>query len=917
MPPKGGRKGRLILIDAHSLIYRAFFALPPMSTSAGEVTNAVYGFTSMLAIVLASRPEYAVAAFDVGGPTFRNEEYADYKAGRRAMPDDLRPQIQRVRQVLESLSIPLYGVPGFEADDIVGTLARQGEEMGLQVTIVSGDLDCLQCVTDSVDALVPRRGITDTTVYGPDQVRQRYNLDPSQLIDYKALRGDTSDNIPGVPGVGEKTASLLVAQFGSIENLLANLDQLKPGRVRDALEANADRVRLGKRLVTIRLDVDVHLDLERSRWTRYDAEAARRLFDELEFRQLLARFPAPDSVQVPVQPTLAFEPVAPAEGVRVVTGRDGLDELGGRLRRAEEVGVFGLWDGPARGGRLVGLGLGFGDQAYYLPLRHEKDAVNLPLDLLLSEVTAGLRGLELLGHDVKEMQLALDGVDPHPYRWGFSSSLAAYLLGAGARDPRLEDLARDFLGQDLVPTDQLLGSGRNARQPSATEVADAASYTAGRARACFNLRPRLAAEMRNLGVDYLFHEVELPLARVLAGMETDGVAIDVPYLAEVAVDLGAQLAAIEAEVATLAEETGGIKINLNAPQQLAKFLFEDLKLPVGKKIKTGYSTDAETLEALRDRHPIIGRILEHRQLSKLKSTYVDSLPELVDPRDGRVHTSLNQAATATGRLSSSNPNLMNIPIRTELGQRIRRAFVAGREGHLLLSADYSQIELRIAAHLSEDPNLLSAFEAGLDIHAATAARVFRVPIEAVTPDQRRLAKIANFGSLYGQGEYGLSIQMGIPGDQAREFLKEYWSTYARLREWLDGIRNQAREVGFVVSPTGRRRSIPDLRSPNFQLRAAAERMAINFPIQSLAADIIKIAMVRVDRELEESRLAGKMILQVHDELVFEVPESESEAFAEMVPRVMVTAYELQGGLEVEARLGPNWAEVRKVAALRA
>jgi DNA polymerase-1 len=917
MPPRGGRKGRLVLIDAHSLIYRAFFALPPMSTSAGEVTNAVYGFTSMLAIVLASRPEYAVAAFDVGGPTFRNEEYAEYKAGRRAMPDDLRPQIQRVRQVLESFSIPLYGVPGFEADDIVGTLAHQGEEMGLQVTIVSGDLDCLQCVTDSVDALVPRRGITDTTIYGPDQVRQRYNLEPSQLIDYKALRGDTSDNIPGVPGVGEKTASLLVAQFGSIENLLANLDQLKPGRVRDALEANADRVRLGKRLVTIRLDVDVHLELERSRWTRYDADAARRLFDELEFRQLLARFPAPDSIQVPVQPTLAFEPVAPAEGVRVVTGRDELDELGGRLRRAEEVGVFGLWDGPARGGRLVGLGLGFADQAYYVPLRHENDAVNLPLDLLLSDVTAGLRGLELLGHDVKEMQLALDGVDPHPYRWGFSSSLAAYLLGAGARDPRLEDLSRDFLGQDLVPTDQLLGTGRSARQPSATDVADAANYTAGRARACFNLRPRLAAEMRNLGVDYLFHEVELPLARVLAGMESEGVAIDVPYLAEVAVDLGAQLAAIEAEVASLAEETGGSTINLNAPQQLAKFLFEDLKLPVGKRIKTGYSTDAETLEALRDRHPIIGRILEHRQLSKLKSTYVDSLPGLVDPRDGRVHTSLNQAATATGRLSSSNPNLMNIPIRTELGQRIRRAFVAGRPGHLLLSADYSQIELRIAAHLSEEPNLLSAFEAGQDIHAATAARVFRVPIESVTPDQRRLAKIANFGSLYGQGEYGLSIQMGIPGDEAREFLKEYWSTYARLREWLDGVRNQAREEGFVVSPTGRRRSIPDLRSPNFQLRAAAERMAINFPIQSLAADIIKIAMVRLDREMEESRLAGKMILQVHDELVFEIPEPESETFAEMVPRVMVTAYELQGGLEVEARLGPNWAEVRKVAALRA
>jgi DNA polymerase I len=916
MPPRA-RKGRLILIDAHSLIYRAFFALPPMSTTAGEVTNAVYGFTSMLAIVLAGRPEYAVAAFDMGGPTFRTEEYAEYKAGRRAMPDDLRPQIQRVKEVLESFSIPIYGIPGFEADDIVGTLARQGEEMGMAVTIVSGDLDCLQCVTDSVDALVPRRGITDTLTYGPAQVRQRYNLEPSQLIDYKALRGDTSDNIPGVPGVGEKTASQLIGEFGSIENLLANLDKLKPGRVRDALEANADRVRLGKRLVTIRRDVDISLDLERSRWTRYDAEATRRKFDELEFRQLLARFPLPDSVQVPLQPTLAFEPVAPAEGVRVITDADELVELGERLRNSEEVGVFGLWDGPARGGRLVGLGLGFADQAYYLPLRHEGDATNLPLDLLVTEVTSVLRGLELLGHDVKEMQLALDGVDPHPYRWGFSSSLAAYLLGAGARDPRLEDLARDFLGMDLVPTDQLLGTGRSARQPSVTEVADAANYTAGRARATYNLRPRLAAEMRELGVDYLFHEVELPLARVLASMESEGVAIDVAYLADVAADLGAQLATIETEVATLAEETAGLKVNLNAPQQLAKFLFEDLKLPVGKRIKTGYSTDAETLEALRDKHPIIGRILEHRQLSKLKSTYVDSLPSLVDPRDGRVHTSLNQAATATGRLSSSNPNLMNIPIRTELGQRIRRAFVAGRPGHQLFSADYSQIELRIAAHLSEDPNLLSAFEAGQDIHAATAARVFKVAIEAVTADQRRLAKIANFGSLYGQGEYGLSIQMGIPGDEAREFLKEYWATYAHLREWLDGIRNKAREDGFVASPTGRRRAIPDLRSPNFQLRSAAERMAINFPIQSLAADIIKIAMVRLQRELEESRLEGKMILQVHDELVFEIPESETDAFAELVPRVMVSAYELQGGLEVEAKTGPNWAEVRKVALLRA
>jgi len=415
--------------------------------------------------------------------------------------------------------------------------------------------------------------------------------------------------------------------------------------------------------------------------------------------------------------------------------------------------------------------------------------------------------------------------------------------------------------------------------------------------------------MRNLGVDYLFHEIELPLSAVLAEMESEGVAIDVPYLRDMQEELQAQLAALEAEVA----QVGGYQMNLNAPQQLAKLLFEDLRLPVGKRTKTGYSTDAETLEGLRDKHPIVGLVLDHRQLSKLKSTYVDALPGLVDAATGRVHTSFGQASTATGRLSSSNPNLMNIPIRTELGQRIRRAFRAGRPGHKLFAADYSQIELRVAAHLSEDPQMLAAFEAGHDIHAATAARVFKVPIEQVDPNQRRLAKVANFGSIYGQGEYGLSQQLSIPGDEARAFLKEYWGTYGRLKQWLDNLRGEARETGVVVSATGRRRAIPDLRSPNYQLRQAAERMAINFPIQSLAADIIKIAMVRLQRDIGNAGLAGRMLLQVHDELVFEVPEAEVDAFAEMVPRLMTEAYELAPGLEVEAKAGLNWADMQKLA----
>ena len=892
-----GRRGRIILIDAHSLIYRAFFALPPMSTSDGRVTNAVYGFTSMLAIVLASRPEYAIAAFDLGKPTFRSREYAEYKAGRRAMPDDLRPQMDMVREVLEGFSIPICGVEGFEADDVIGTLARIAEERGHAVTIVSGDLDCLQLVTESVEALVPRRGITDTFVYGPDQVRQRYGFEPLQLVDFKALRGDTSDNIPGVPGVGDKTAAKLVQDYGSVEALLERIDELPEGRLKTSLKANADKVRLGKRMVTIVRDVPIELELEKARWTRYDYERVRRVFDGYEFRQLLSRFPPPD--QVPVQPSLALEPAPEPAGLRIVSDAA---EAASLLNGSQDVGVFSFTEGAGRGARICGLGISSGAKTFYVVTPDAMDAA-----------ASTLSGRPISGHDAKETELALRSLGGGRREWAFSTFLAAYLLGAGSRDPRLEDLAREFLGMELVSTEQLLGTGRAARKPTAVSDNEAAEFAARRAEAILNLRPRLEAEMRNLGVDYLFHEIELPLAGVLADMESEGVAIDVPYLKQMQDELGGQLAAIESEV----EQVAGQKFNLNAPQQLAKVLFEDLRLPVGKRTKTGYSTDADTLEALREKHPIIGLILEHRQLSKLKSTYVDALPQLVDPLSGRVHTSFGQASTATGRLASSNPNLMNIPIRTELGQRIRRAFKAGRPDHVMVSADYAQIELRIAAHLSGDPMLLDAFKAGQDIHTATAAAVFKVPIETVDPNQRRLAKIANFGSIYGQGEYGLSQQLGITGDVAREFLGQYWSTYSKLREYLDDIRRKAREEGFVVSATGRRRAIPDLRSPNFQLRGAAERMAINFPMQSLAADIIKIAMVRLQREIEADQIEGRMLLQVHDELLFEVPRSELDQFAEKVPRIMTGAFELETGIEVEMKVGPNWADMKKLAVVRA
>jgi DNA polymerase-1 len=812
------------------------------------------------------------------------------------MPDDLRPQLARTRDVLASLAIPSFGLEGFEADDLIGTFSRIAAQDGLSVTIVSGDLDCLQLVSSTVSALVPRRGITDTFLYGPSEVRQRYGFEPERLIDYKALRGDTSDNIPGVPGVGDKTAQTLVQTYGTVENIYEHLDELKAGRVRDNLAAAREQVLVGKQLVTIRRDVPIELDLDRCRWLRYEPDEARRVFDELEFRQLLARFPAPEVA--PVQASLTFEPAEELRGVKLVPAQATVEALCAAVRAADEVGVFGLWDGPARGGTPVGLGVATPEDAFYLTLEGQP----------AQQVVDALADTRLATHDAKEMHLLLETVDEQRYRWVFSTYLAAYLLGAGARDPRLDDLARDLLDMSLMGADQLLGVGRNSHPVSQSPVHEAAQFAGSRAQAVLQLHPRLEAEMRNVGVDILFHEIELPLARVLALMEWEGVSVDVPYLREMQEELGGQLAALEAEIV----EVAGYQFNVNAPQQLAKLLFEDLRLPVGKRTKTGYSTDADTLEALREKHPVVGLILEHRQLSKLKSTYVDALPQLVDPRTGRVHTSFGQAATATGRLASSNPNLMNIPIRTELGGRIRRAFKADRPDHILFAADYSQIELRIAAHLSKDPNLLAAFEARQDIHAATASRVFKVPLEQVDPNQRRLAKVANFGSIYGQGEYGLSQAMGIPGDEAREFLKEYWTTFARLKEFLDSVRADARETGIVVSATGRRRAIPDLRSPNYQLRMTAERMAINFPIQSLAADIIKIAMVRLQREIEERGLRGRMLLQVHDELLLEVPNGELDVFVELVPAIMTGAYELDSQLEVEAKYGPNWSDMQKL-----
>lgn len=885
---------RLVLIDAFSLIYRAFFAVPPMSTTRGEVTNAVHGFTNMLILVLADRPRYAAAAFDVGLPAGRLALYPEYKSGRPAMPEDLRHQVDRVKQVLEAFRIPVVSLPGFEADDVIGSLAARARDAGLEVLVVSGDLDCLQLVDSSVRALVPRRGITETMVYGPAEVKERYGLEPSQLPDYKALAGDSSDNIPGVPGIGAKTAASLLQTYGSVETLLDRLARLPAGRIRQRLEEHREEILVWKRIATIARDLEVPLDLAACDWQVYDPARLRALLEELEFRSLIPRIPPP--ARAPAVPASGAPGPETAFPTTVIEDPSRPLDLGGR-----EVGAFGVTVGSGLDVRLVGLALCGGEQARYLAIG--------PDAATPAQVAAIVSDLGLIGHDTKELAMALSNLDAAPREWVFSASLAGHLTGEGARDPRLEDLAREKLNLALIGLDQVAGSGRSARPLDQLAPAELAGYAGGRAAALLRLRPIMEQHLRDLEVDYLYHEVELPLVPVLVAMERAGIAVDTAYLGEMSRELAAQLAEIEAEVMSLASAP----FNLNAPQQLARFLFDELKLKSRKRTKTGYSTDADTLDSLREEHPIVTRILEHRQLSKLKSTYVDALPGLVGA-DGRVHTTFNQAATATGRLSSTNPNLMNIPVRTEIGQRIRRCFRAQSGEDVLVSADYSQIELRIAAHLSQDPALIAAFQAGEDIHAATAARVFGTSIAEVDKDQRRLAKVANFGSIYGQGVYGLSQQLAIPTDVARDFLAQYWTAYAGLKDYLDRVREEARRTGVVVNETGRRRAIPDLMSSNRQLQQAAERMAINFPIQSLAADIIKIAMVRIHRHLAAAGLRGRMLLQVHDELVFEVPRDELEEFAKFVPGIMAGAYQLTVPIVVDCKAGPNWADMEPVGA---
>jgi len=903
---------KLVLVDGHGLAYRAYHALPPtLATSSGEPTHVVFGFTTMLLEVLNDfEPDYIIVCFD-SGKSFRQELFSAYKAHRPETPDDLRHQLERIRQILAAFGIPIVTHEGYEADDLIGTLAQQAVEQGLDVIIVTGDTDLLQLVDEHVRVILPgRQRFGDYRVYDRQAVIERYGFPPERLAEYKALVGDPSDNIPGVPGIGEKTATRLLQQYPSLEAMLAHLEEIQPARVREALRAAQETVLASRALATIVREAPVTLDLERARFGSFDRERVLALFRELEFRSLVPRLPQP---RQPSTPSARVQ----SERHAVLSTAD-LQHLLQNLEACEafalDVETTALHPMYAE---LVGLAIATApDHSFYIPLGHSTGDAQLEVREVIAALGPHLRSdrLRRFAHNGKYDALVLERAGfPRP-RIDFDTMIAAYLLGENALG--LKELAFTKLGWEMQEITELIGRGKKQLTMDRAEIARVTQYACADVEATYRLVEVLRPQLETQNQTRLFLDIELPLIDVLIDMEKAGIAIDVPYLEQLSKDLERQLLQLERRIYELA----GRPFNINSPQQLSTILFEELRLPRGKRTKTGYSVAQEVLESLRDAHPIVDAILEYRQLAKLKSTYVDALPTQVHPETGRVHTIFHQTVAATGRLSSSDPNLQNIPVRGELGRAVRRAFIADNrpgfriadEPIVLLSADYSQIELRLMAHFSQDPALLRAFAEGKDIHAWTASEVFGVPLDAVTPEMRRIAKTVNFGIMYGMQAYGLARDTGMSRQDAQRFIEAYFQRFPGVARYLEETKRRAAELGYVETLFGRRRYLPEINSTNPARRQAAERMAVNMPLQGTAADIMKLAMIRVHEALAERRLKSRLLLQVHDELVLEVPESELAVTAELVTALMSSVVELSVPLEVEAKAGPNWADLEPV-----
>lgn len=899
-PPPDSLDGSTVyVIDAHNLIYQLFHAIPEMTGPKGEPVGAVFGFARDLFFLLEEqKPDYLFCAFDLPGDTFRHKLYAEYKANRSAMPDDLIPQIDTIRRMLCAFRIPALGLPGYEADDILATVARITEQRGGRCRLVTSDKDCRQLITDHVAIYSIRKNL----VFDSQMLEKDWGIRPDQVVDFQAITGDSTDNVPGVPGLGPGFAKKLLQKHGSLDAAIeAQGDGLGPKR-RQTFNENVEMAQLSRRLVRLDPDVPVPIDWQGGRVHGVDAKALTTLFRQFNFRTLTEKAVALQKETL--EPVHRREP-----NYRLVDSTKALkafaDELGRQKCISIDTETTSLWP---RWAEIVGYSFAWKeDEAWYIPVRAPEGDPCLDPAEVLETLRPILEdpSIEKIGQNLKYDCIVLRSAGIRLAGIAFDTIVASYLLDAGSRNHTLDELARRYLQHETISIKELIGSGKNQKRMDEVPVTQVADYAAEDAIVPFWLKPVLEKKLAEAELENLFHNVEMPLVEVLAELEYTGIRVDVERLRELSVRHGERLASLEKEI----YEIAGHEFNIASPKQLQQVLFDELGLPVVKKTaKTGPSTDAEVLEELARQHALPARILDYRQVAKLKGTYVDALPEMVFAPTGRVHASFNQVVAATGRLSSSDPNLQNIPIRTEAGREIRSAFVPGEANWLLLAADYSQVELRVLAHFSQDENLCEAFRRDEDIHSRVAGQVYGVELEEVTPEMRRQAKAVNFGVIYGQTAWGLAKQLGIGKDEAAQFIDAYFAGYPGIEVFLDEVLRECREQGYVKTILGRRRAIEGVRSVPNRQRNLAERTAVNTVIQGSAADLIKLAMLAVRRRLAVEERQSRMLLQIHDELVLEVPPEELEPMAGLVVEEMSGAWPMSVPLKVDVKVGTNWAD---------
>lgn len=880
-------KKRLFLIDGNSFCYRAYYAIRSLSNSKGQPTNAVYGFVTMLGkIIKDNSPDMLAVAFDMKGPTFRHKKYDEYKIHRKPMPDELVSQMPYIKKVVSAYNIPIYELEGYEADDLLATIAKAAEKEGIETFIATGDKDALQLVNDHIKVYNTNK---DGMIYDSDKVKEVFGVGPERMPDIMALMGDATDNIPGVKGIGEKTAIELISEFGSLENLLNNIDNVKGEAKKKALRDNEKVAVLSRELAVVDTAVPVDIDLKALGVSEPDRTKLLELFRELEFKAFIKEFTPKEALES------EYELIDDDSKLKkLIDQLKGLDRFAFDFETTAEDPMLAA---------LVGVSFSWKvGRACYVPVNKyfDRAAVLGKLKPIFENASIGK-----IGQNIKYEYIVLANYGIKLAGEFFDTMVASYLLNPSKPNHNLEEISIEYLNHKMTtPIEELIGKGSKAITMDLVDVDRVCAYCCEDSDVTLRLAEILKKELTAKALDQLFYEVEMPLVEVLASMEMTGVSIDTEYLSGLSADMEKKLGKLTKDI----YEMAGEEFNINSPKQLSVILFEKLKLPVIRRTKTGISTDEEVLIKLASAHKLPRTLLEYRELSKLKSTYVDSLPLLVNPKTGRIHTSFNQAVTATGRLSSSGPNLQNIPIKTEEGRKIRKAFIPSEKGRMLLSADYSQIELRILAHMSGDAQLVKAFKEGLDIHSFTASLVFNVDEKDVTTEMRGMAKTVNFGIIYGMSPYGLSRELNIDVNKAKEFIDAYFNRYPDVKKYMEALIAEAGEKGYVTTILGRRRYIPEIKSSDMRMRQFAERTAINAPIQGSAADIIKVAMISIVEKLANSGLETKMTLQVHDELVFDVPKKEMEESCRIVKDGMENVIKLNVPVEAHISFGRNWLD---------